>query len=90
MMKINENFMLREFADEYIVVPTGEAAAQFNGMINLTETAVFIWKEIQAGKTREEIVSDMLKEFNVDTEIAARDVNGFIDELILVGIVSEE
>lgn len=90
MIKISENFMLREFADEYIVVPTGEAAAQFNGMMNLTETAAFIWREVQAGKTREEIVDNMLKEFDIDVETATRDVNGFIDELIVVGIASEE
>lgn len=90
MIKINDNFMLREFADEYIVVPTGEAAAQFNGMMNLTETAAFIWQGIQAGKTREKIAEEMLKEFDVDAETATRDVNGFIDELITVGIASED
>lgn len=88
-MKINENFMLREFADEYIVVPTGEAAVHLNGIMNLTETGALIWKGIQANKTREEIIKDLLEEYNVTEEVAQRDVNGFINELILVGIAEE-
>lgn len=88
-MKINSDFILREFADEYIIVPTGESAVKFNGMMNLTETGAVIWKGVLANKTRDEIVVDILNEFNIDEEIAKKDVNGFIDELILVGIIEE-
>ena len=34
-MKIKEGFMLRNVADNYIVVPVGKASLEFKGLINL-------------------------------------------------------
>ena len=36
-MKRNTDFMLRDIAGEVILVPTGAATQQFNGMITLNE-----------------------------------------------------
>ena len=44
-MKIKENYMLRKVADCYVVVPIGEAVAEFNGMINLNEVGAFLWRQ---------------------------------------------
>ena len=43
-MRIKEGFMLREVLGETVAVPTGAAAAEFNGMINLNEVAAFLGK----------------------------------------------
>ena len=45
-MKRNTDFMLRDIAGEVILVPTGAATQQFNGMITLNEVAAFIWKNL--------------------------------------------
>ena len=37
-MKIKDGFILRSVSDAYVVVPLGEAAKTFNGMITLNET----------------------------------------------------
>ena len=42
-MKIVKEFILREIAGETILVPTGTAAQEFNGMLSMTDTARFIW-----------------------------------------------
>ena len=46
-MKIRDGFVLRQVADATIVVPAGDAAIDFNGMITLNETAAFLWKEAE-------------------------------------------
>ena len=32
-MKVEKDFLLREIAGEYIIIPTGSAALEFNGLI---------------------------------------------------------
>ena len=45
-MKTNSEFILREIAGEAVLIPTGEASQNLNGMIHLTETGAFIWKQV--------------------------------------------
>ena len=52
MKKIKE-FILREVADEYILIPTGKTTEEFNGMITLSETAPFIYEHIDIFESKE-------------------------------------
>ena len=65
-MKRNTDFMLRDIAGEVILVPTGAATQQFNGMITLNEVAAFIWKNLDESKSKEELVDKIMDEFEVD------------------------
>ena len=55
-MKIKGEFILREIAGDTILVPVGQTALQFNGMITLEPVGSLIWKDIEAGKTQKEIL----------------------------------
>ena len=46
-MKVNGEYVLREIAGEYILVPIGNTAMEMNGMITLNEVGVFIWNKMQ-------------------------------------------
>mgnify|MGYP003510539641 CR=1 FL=1 len=52
-MKKVKDFLCREIAGEYILIPTGNTTEKFNGMITLTETAAFIYNHIEEAKTFE-------------------------------------
>lgn len=80
-MKINKDFIIREVAGEVIVVPTGAAAADMNGLITLNDAAAFMWKQLQEDCTREALVKSVLDEYEVDEETACEDVDRFIDAL---------
>jgi len=82
-MKRNTDFMLRDIAGEVILVPTGAATQQFNGMITLNEVAAFIWKNLDESKSKED-------EFEVDEETARTDVEGFVGALYEHGLVLDE
>lgn len=45
-MYVSKDFIVREIAGDYIVVPTGEEALKFNGLITLNEVGAFLWKKI--------------------------------------------
>ena len=89
-MKRNTDFMLRDIAGEVILVPTGAATQQFNGMITLNEVAAFIWKNLYESESREILVDKIMDEFEVDRETATRDVIGFVSALYERGLVLDE
>ncbi|MBE5929358.1 MAG: PqqD family protein [Lachnospiraceae bacterium] len=80
-MKIKSDFILREVAGTYVVVPVGKRADEFNGMVNLNETGAFFWKLAEKGCTREEMINACLDTYNVDQAILERDIDKFIQTL---------
>ena len=88
-MKTNEEYMLREIAGEAVLIPTGSASQKLNGMIELTDSAAFIWKQVDTAKDLEEIVARVREEYEVEEETARRDIYGFLRELYIRGIVQD-
>lgn len=80
-MKIKKGFVLREVADNYVVVPTGKASINFNGMITLNETGAFLWKQLINVTTIETLVESLVREYEVNKKTAHQDVLRFINLL---------
>lgn len=81
MMKVKEDFLLREVAGCYVVVPVGKATVDFNGMLNLNDTGAFLWERLQQETTKEELLKAMLDEYEVTEDIAKKDIDNFITKL---------
>ena len=88
-MRINKEFVLREIAGDYIAVPTGKTALDFNGLVTLNEVGVSIWNMLQSDVTLEDIVQGILNEYDVEEEVAREDVQDFIDTLYEKGILDK-
>ena len=73
-MKIKEGFILRNVAGSYVVVPIGEATLDFNGMMSLNETGAFLFGKLIEGTDKEQLIEDLMSEYAVDKELAAKDV----------------
>ena len=86
-MKVNSDFVMRNIAGENILVPTGEAAEKFNGMITMNEVAAFMWQNIDEVESKEDLVKMVLNEFEVDEETDTRDVENFINELSSINMI---
>ena len=86
-MKIKKNFILREVAGTYIVVAVGEAVKNFKSIINLNGTGAFLWKKLENGATEEELVKEIISEYQVEEEVAKKDVLAFIQRLKENGLV---
>ena len=80
-MKIKDGFVLREVAGSFIVVAVGEAVKTFNGLINLNETGAFLWRILEKGAEKEDLIAQLLAEYEVDEKTAASDVDNFINKL---------
>ncbi len=81
-MKIKENFVMQELADEYIVIPVGEAADKLHGVIRLNTSGAFIWKMLsEKDITKEELIGEVCVAFSVDRTIAADDISSFLNQI---------
>lgn len=89
-MKISNQFALREIAGNYIIVPFGENTVSFNSMITLNETGAFLWKLLENQSTKDELLSRMLEEYEIDEATASQHIDNFITKLIEVGIIKNE
>jgi hypothetical protein len=80
-MKIAKEYILREIAGDYIIVPVRAAALEFNGMITVNETGAFLWEKLREGTTKEELLHAMLEEYEVSEKEAEADIQEFLQML---------
>lgn len=88
--KVNENFLLREVADEYLLIPTGESTSSINGMISLNETFYFIWQQFQQPHTIYEVVLSAKEEYDDVDDCIVRDIYRFVLESLKLGFIEKE
>jgi hypothetical protein len=80
-MKIKSGYLLREVAGQFIVVPVGNQAISFNGIITLNKSGKVIWEVMQKETSVEEIVQALKEVFEVSDEVANKDVTTFLETL---------
>ncbi len=80
-MKLKIDYVLREIAGDYVLVPTGEAVAKFNGLFGVSEVGARILELLPECRDEDEITAKILEEYDVDEETAAADVREFISSL---------
>ena len=79
-MKISDGFLLKTVAGKNIVVSVG-AEVNFNGMLTLNDTGVFLWNLLKKDTTKEEMLDKMLKEYDVSEGVASSDIDNFLIKL---------
>ena len=80
-MKIQKEFVLREIAGDYVIIPTGKTVLTFNGLITVNEVGAELWKMLQSDVTFEDLTKGILEIYDVDEETAKEDIREFLDTL---------
>ena len=88
-MKIKDGFVTRTIGDRIIAIPVGSNSQNFNGMINLNETGLFIWNCLTKDTTVEEIADRIIAEYCTTKDEAIIAVNSFVDELKACNLLEE-
>lgn len=79
-MKIREGYLLRTVAGKNIVVSVG-SEVDFNGMLTLNDTGVFLWELLCENTTKEKLLSSLLNEYDVKEDEAKEDIDAFLSKL---------
>lgn len=86
-MKAKDGFVMRTIVDEYMIMPTGANICQFDGTVVLNEVSAFLWEKLQRNVTREELLEDLLAEYDVPREIAQRDLETLLNRFAEYGLL---
>ena len=88
-MKQHPEFILREVAGSFVLVPVGESTRDFPGMVTMNPTSVYLWELLATQQTAETLVQALLDRYDVTEDQAKADVEKFLHTLTLVGAVVE-
>ena len=94
-MKIKSGFILRENIvgndnKVGVVICVDSSVANLNGYIQLNETGIFIWKMLEKGAEKQDIVSAILKEYEgAPVEVVEKDVDNIILQLKKIEAIDE-
>lgn len=80
-MKVSDQMILREIAGEYVLIPAGERANSFYGIMSLNGSGLLLWQKLQSECTEEELIAAVLENYDVDEDTAAKDVREFLAQL---------
>lgn len=88
-MKIKPGFVLRNVVDEYIVMPTGSNVAKFEGAVVLNEVSAFIYKQLENPMSRDDLLTAVLNEYDVDEATVAADLDELLEKLSDMGVLEK-
>ena len=80
-MKIKDGYLLRTVAGSNIVVPIGEGAIDFSGVITLNEVGAFLWRVLEDGADKAALLKKLTDEYEVDDATASADIDAFVARL---------
>ena len=86
-MKRIKEYIKRNIAGEIVLVPAGQTAEDFNGMITLTESGDFIWEHLEDARDFNHLIELILEEYDIDKETAAQDASAFLMQLLQAGMI---
>ena len=84
-MKLKKNFVLRQVAGTWVVLPLGAETVNFSGMLQLNDSGAMLWRVLEAGGNQEALVEALLGEYDVTREQAEADVQEFLAKLTQAG-----
>lgn len=87
-MQLKEGYLLRDVAGNHVVVPVGNL--NFDGMITLNDTGVFIWKLLEKDISEETILDKLFDEYGVDRSILEKDLAVFLKKMKDAGLLKNE
>lgn len=88
-MKLKHEFIIREIAGEYVLIPMGKSALAFSGMVTTNEVGAAICQRLESPATKEELVEAVCQEFEVSPQTAQADLEEFLTVLRQVNLLEE-
>jgi hypothetical protein len=86
-MKRSEDFLLQNVGGQDLLVPLGAKVIDMNSLITLNATGRRVWELLADDHSVEYLVTEVVRQFDVDLERARADVQAFLDELNRLGLL---
>lgn len=86
-MKIKKDFVLRQVAGNWVVLPLAAETVNFSGMLSLNDAGAFLWRVLEQESSVDTLVDALTSEYNVSGEQARADAEEFVEKLVQAGCV---
>ena len=86
-MKIKSGFEIVEVGDEHMLIPVGDEASLFHGVIVINEEAAFLIKHLSENQDIDSLVELLIKEYDVDSVMALHDIEELLHSLDNMGVL---
>lgn len=83
------DFVHREVAGEFILIPTSRQLNEVSSLYVLNETGAALWRRIDGKRSAREIIEDFSKEFDVTVEQLEQDFHSLIKDLLSIRAIEE-
>ncbi len=88
-MKIKDGFILKDVAGSKIVIATGSAKLDFNGVITFNDVGAEVFTMLDGTNTVEEIISRIAAEYGIEEATVKADVEKLIDKMRKYKLIAE-
>ncbi len=85
-----KDIISRDIAGETILVPIRGNLADMQYIFTLNPLGVFIWEQLEGEKKLEDILENLLEQFETSREQATTDILEFIGQVAEAGLASEK
>lgn len=89
-MRRNDNFVLNYLGDHYVLVPVGQSAIDFNGIMTLNDTAKFLWENLSENVSNNDLSDALVSKYDIDKSTADQAVNLFVSNMRKYGCLQDE
>lgn len=88
-MKRKDSYILRQVGGKYVIMPTGDKAFEFSGVINISDTGALLWETLAEDVSIQQLISALTAEYNIDEKTAAEDIDEFISQLLRADLIEK-
>lgn len=88
-MKLNPEFVIQQVGDSIVLVPVGEAAGKFHGIVQMNKTAAFIVNCMKEETSEEKIIVAMGEKYEGTCGEFAESVRETLEKLRECGALEE-
>ncbi len=89
-MKAKPGFVLRTIADDYMLMPVDQKIGEYKAAVLLNRLSAFVWEKMQEETSREELLSAVLGQFEVEEAEAAADLDALLDQLNQLDLIDNQ
>lgn len=86
-MKLKKDYVLRQVAGNWVVLPLGSASVDFNGMLKLNDSGAMLWKVLEQNGGKDDLVDALTGAYDVSHQQAEADVDEFLKKLMQCGCI---
>lgn len=79
--KTKENYMMKDIAGDFIVIPRGSEALDFKGTVVFNETGAFLWEKLQSFTDEPSLSNALREQYGVDSAVAEQDTRDFLKKM---------